>query len=404
MTATVETAGRDLRVISLIGAGHFMSHFYMLILPPLFPVLKAELGVGYAALGLLATAFAVVSGVTQIPVGFLVDRLGARPILIAGLVIGSAAVIAMGLTGSYYALLVFAAVAGLANSVYHPADYAIISANIDERRIGRAFSLHTFCGYAGNAAAPLTILAAHQMWGWQNALIGAGCVGLCVALAMLLNADALDSNNARSAARAEPGSAPAPAPAPAGARLLLSPPILMCFLFFVMLAMSSSGLSNFAVAAFVAVFEMPLTDASAALTAFLVGGTLGILLGGIIADRTTRHASVAMVGFGTTAVLILLVGNIAMPLLLLIAVLAVAGVLHGMIMPSRDMLVRAVTPPGSMGKVFGFVSTGLNVGSAVTPAIFGWIMDRGDPQIVFWLAALFMLGALGTVVGAKATR
>lgn len=401
MTATVETGGRDLRVISLIGAGHFLSHFYMLILPPLFPVLKAELGVGYAALGLLATAFAVVSGVTQIPVGFLVDRFGARPILIAGLVLESAAIIGMGLTGSYYALLAFAAVAGLANSVYHPADYAIISANIGERRIGRAFSLHTFCGYAGNAAAPLTILAAHQLWGWQNALIAAGCVGLVVALAMLLNADALDSNNGRSDSKPDAKTGPA---APNGARLLLSAPILMCFLFFVMLAMSSSGLSNFGIAAFVAVFEMPLTDASAALTAFLVGGALGILLGGIIADRTTRHASVAMAGFGATACLILLVGNVAMPILILICVLALAGILHGMIMPSRDMLVRAVTPPGSMGKVFGFVSTGLNVGSAITPAIFGWIMDRGDPQIVFWLSALFMFGALATVVGAKATR
>ena len=401
MTATVQTGGRDLRVIGLIGAGHFLSHFYMLILPPLFPVLKAELGVGYAALGLLATTFAVVSGVTQIPVGFLVDRFGARPILIAGLVLESAAIIGMGLTGSYYALLVFAAVAGLANSVYHPADYAIISANIGERRIGRAFSLHTFCGYAGNAAAPLTILAAHQLWGWQNALIAAGCVGLVVALAMLLNADALDSNNGRSGSKPEATTGPAAAD---GARLLLSAPILMCFLFFVMPAMSSSGLSNFGIAAFVAVFEMPLTDASAALTAFLVGGALGILLGGIIADRTTRHAAVAMAGFGATACLILLVGNVAMPILILIGVLSLAGILHGMIMPSRDMLVRAVTPPGSMGKVFGFVSTGLNVGSAITPAIFGWIMDRGDPQIVFWLSALFMLGALATVVGAKAAR
>ena len=401
MTATVETGGRDLRVISLIGAGHFLSHYYMLVLPPLFPVLKAELGVGYAALGLLATTFAVVSGVTQIPVGFLVDRFGARPILIAGLVLESAAIIGMGLTGSYYALLAFAAVAGLANSVYHPADYAIISANVGERRIGRAFSLHTFCGYAGNAAAPLTILAAHQFWGWQNALIAAGCVGLVVALAMLLNADALDSNHGRTESKPEATTAPA---AGNGARLLLSAPILMCFLFFVMLAMSSSGLSNFGIAAFVAVFEMPLTDASAALTAFLVGGALGILLGGIIADRTTRHASVAMIGFGATACLILVVGNVAMPILILIGVLGLAGILHGMIMPSRDMLVRAVTPPGSMGKVFGFVSTGLNVGSAITPAIFGWIMDRGDPQVVFWLSALFMLGALATVVAAKATR
>ncbi|MDP6344944.1 MAG: MFS transporter, partial [Alphaproteobacteria bacterium] len=189
-----------------------------------------------------------------------------------------------------------------------------------------------------------------------------------------------------------------------GIALLLSLPILMCFLFFVMLSMSQGGLSTFAVAAFVAIHDITLEGAQMALTAFLVGSALGVLAGGQIADRTRHHEWVAVVGFLATAVIVFAVGNLHLNGFQVAAAMTVAGVMFGVIMPSRDMLVRAVTPEGSMGKVFGFVSTGLNLGGAITPALFGWLMDQGEPRLLFWFAPLFMLIAVVTVLAARFTR
>ena len=398
MTVTAPNIGRDARVIGLIGSGHFMSHFYIFALPPLFPILKQEMGIGYASLGLILTAFHAASGAAQLPIGFVVDRVGARAILIAGLVLGALSFIAMGMSGSYTALIVCAVIAGAANSVYHPADYSILSHAVGSERMGRAFSLHTFSGYAGGAAAPPAMVAIASFWSWQAALITAGIVGLIVAAVLVVGAGDLvdrggDGEEAKPAAAAKDGIG-----------LLLTPAIMLCFLFFMLLAMSAGGINSFSVAAFVDSFGIALPVATAALTAFLVGSSVGILAGGVIADRTRHHERVAMVGFGATAAIVLLVGNVAMPAVLLIGTMGAGGLLFGMIMPSRDMLVRRVTPPGSMGKVFAFVSVGLSLGGVVTPALFGWIMDWGDPRWLFWLAASFMLLALLTAFATRTTH
>jgi MFS transporter, FSR family, fosmidomycin resistance protein len=124
----------------------------------------------------------------------------------------------------------------------------------------------------------------------------------------------------------------------------------------------------------------------------------------VIADRTRRHELVAMAGFVTTAAIVALVGALPLGAVAIVGLFALAGLLWGLIMPSRDMLVRAVTPPGQTGAVFGFVSTGFNVGGAITPLIFGWVLDNADPAWVFYLATGFMGLALLTVLGAKAAR
>ena len=186
-----------------------------------------------------------------------------------------------------------------------------------------------------------------------------------------------------------------------GVALLLSTPIIMCFLFFVMLSMSQGGLSTFAVAAFVAIQEVSLQQAQMALTMFLVGSAVGVLLGGFIADRTRHHEWVAVAGFLVTAVVVFVVGNVMLSAGWIIGAMTLAGLNFGAIMPSRDMLVRAVTPEGSMGKVFGFVSTGLNLGGAITPVFFGWLMDQGEPRLLFWFAPAFMLLATLTVLAAR---
>lgn len=396
----------DARVMAPVGAAHFLSHYLIYLLPPILPLLKADFAVGYIELGLIMTVFNLASGLTHVPMGFLVDRLGALRLLLIGVAVSTLAYVGMGAFASYTAMLYLAAIAGVANSVYHPADYALLSASVPARRMGRAFSLHTFAGFAGGAAAPLAMAYVSLHWDWRLGLMLTGFVGLAAWLMLFVNRRFLrHAAPARPPGPAQAGGTGAGEPGresgKSGVALLLSTPIIMCFLFFVMLSMSQGGLSTFAVAAFVSIQNISLAQSQMALTMFLVGSAAGVLLGGFIADRTRHHEWVAVAGFLATAVVVFLVGNVMLSAGWVIAAMALAGLNFGAIMPSRDMLVRAVTPDGSIGKVFGFVSTGLNLGGAITPVFFGWLLDRGEPRLLFWFAPAFMVLATLTVLAAR---
>ncbi len=380
----------DVRVIGLVSSAHFVSHLYGLLLPPVFALIHSESGLSYQELAAVLASYNVVSAALQTPTGFLVDRLGASRLLIAGLLLGSAAIAAAALVPSYSALVICFGVAGLANTVYHPSDYAILSHAVAQRRIGQAFSLHTFSGLLGFAAAPPLMLVSTRFWGWHGALLVAAAIGLAVALVLLAQQRALVVAPA----------APAPRqhhPAGSGWRLLMTPAILKNLAFFTMLALAGGGISNFSVVALVALFDTPLWVANTALSAYLFLSALGVLLGGIIADRTHHHTRVAGVGFALSATVILVIGTVPLGSALLMALMAIAGLLGGVIQPSRDMIVRAVTPAGSFGKVFGFVTTGFNLGGVVGPLCFGWLMDRGEPRAVFLVVVGVTLLSLLTV-------
>src|SRR5580704_17300825 len=175
-----------MRTLTLISVAHWVSHFHLLVLPMLFPFLKAQLGVGYIELGFALTVFAVTSGLTQAPIGYLADHIGARKILLMGLTLGGLALIMLGLHLSYPWLIASAVLLGLANGVYHPADYAILSAHMNEARMGRAFSIHTFAGYVGGAVAPAVVATLVATTGGHGALIVCGAVGPAVALLLML--------------------------------------------------------------------------------------------------------------------------------------------------------------------------------------------------------------------------
>ena len=379
-----------IRIVGAVSAAHFVSHYYILLLAPLLPFVRAEYGVSYTEIGLALAAFNIVSAALQTPAGFLVDWLGARILLIAGLAIGASAFTVAGLVDSFWVMVAMFALAGVGNTVYHPADYALLSHHVPSDRIGQAFSVHTFAGMLGSAVAPASLLLMQSLWGWRGAFVGAGILGLAVAavlLAMHENPDAKITAAPRDA----------DANVAVGWRLLLSPPILLNLVFFVLLAMLSGGTNNYSVVALGALYGTPVTTANAALSGNLLLSAIGVLIGGVLVVRTTRHGLVATAGLAGIALFIALVAQIDLGSLALVAAMSAAGFCSGVIMPSRDMIVREVTPPGSFGKVFGFVTTGFNIGGIVSPLIFGAIMDHGSPRLVFLLVVAFSLIAIVTV-------
>lgn len=369
------------RILFSVSSAHFVSHLHILALPPLFPLLRDQMGVGFLELGFALTVLNLVTFFTQAPMGLVVDRLGARRTLVAGLLLGGLGFVAAGLGGSYYWLLTGAFLAGLANSVYHPADYSILGSAIEEEHVGRAFSLHTFAGYAGGAVAPFLMLGVASVAGVTGALVLAGLLGPLAALPLL------------SGARAEkPALRRAKAPGETKGPRLLNAAVLSLLVFFTLIAFSNTAVQGFAVSAWQAATGISLAAANIALTAWLATSAIGVLAGGHVADRTKRHGLVAAAGLGAATVLILFAGLGDLTPVPLTIVMATSGFLSGLIMPSRDMMVRAAAPPGQAGAAFGLVSTGFSIGGIIGPVGFGWLLDHGQPHAIF-LSAAALLGA-----------
>jgi MFS transporter, FSR family, fosmidomycin resistance protein len=388
-TGPADEGRTDFKVIGLIGVAHFFSHYYIYLLFPLFIQLKVEFQVSYTQLGLLLTVFSATTGLTQTPFGFLVDRFGARKILIGGLFIEGLAFLFMGFSADYLTLMALMVVAGCANGVYHPADYSILSSSVSNRRMGQAFSLHNFAGNAGFAVAPMTIIFLSEIIGWRYGLAICGAAGIATAGLLLIY-----SRHFRDARKPEDENG---GKADNGVSLLLSTPILICLLFFTLLSLGSTGLISFLIPALWEHQGIVEQHATTAVTAYLVAISIGTLIGGYVADRTTRHNVVAGVCFLSTAVMVAAIGAFSLSLVAVYVLMVAQGLMHGVIMPSRDMIVRSVTPDGAYGKVFGFVTTGFSIGGSIAPTGFGWVMDQGHPEWVFYGVALIMLCSMTTV-------
>jgi MFS family permease len=379
----------ETKLVAGVCFAHLVSHYYMLMLAPLFAFIRADFGVTYTELSLALTTFNVVSAVSQTPVGFFIDRTGARINLIGGLLLGSAAIAIAGAVHSFWVFIAMFALMGLANTVYHPADYTLLSERVSPRRMTQVFSFHTCSGMIGSAIAPVSLLFMQSAVGWRGAFLCSALLGVVAALVLAVQGEPPVVHPAHpSKPRGEE---------PASWQLLLSPPILLNLLFFVVLSMVGGGLNQYLVVGLGALYGTPPALANTALTGLLTMSAMGVLLGGALAGRTARHNLVACAGLVVTGSASTLIALVDPGALLLVLIASLSGFASGMTMPSRDMIVRSVTPQGSFGKVFGFVTTGFHIGGMVAPLIFAQFLDHGYPRGVFLYVAACALVAIATV-------
>lgn len=392
MTTAVPTStwGHDARVIGWVSIAHTLSHFFQLILPPFFPLIVVEFGLSYAAMGLVMTVFFVVSGLAQTPAGFMVDRFGARRMIVAGLICMASGPLIASMAAGLPLLVLAAALGGLGNSVFHPADLALINRKVSRERLGHAFSIHNVGGSVGWVCAPLLAATFAQAYGWRAAVAGAAIGGLAFA--------ALFAMQGVLSEREERRAAPNRSAVASDAKLLLSTPVLLCFMFFCLQAGALTALTTFAPTAFARMVDAPLVFATGLLTTFLIGGIVGTLGGGWFVARASSPRLVAAMSLVGGAALLALVATGWVPTAMLWIVFALAGALTGCVNPSRDVLVGEIAPAAARGKVYGFVYSGLDAGSAVTPPMLGWFIDHGMPATTFAFSALCLLAAVPTVV------
>ena len=372
----VSPARSDVSVIALVGFAHAVSHFFHLVIPLLFPWLMPAFGLTFTQAGVLMTVFFVISGLGQALAGMVVDRTGSKPVLLCGVLLLALSGLLLGAAQNYAMLMLAAGVAGAGNSVFHPADFTIINRRVSKVRLGYAFAVHGLSGNLGWAAAPLLMTMVASNAGWRTAAyIAGGLAVLAFGLLFALRRDLDDEQNSSGT-----GEMRADRVAVSTLTVLSSPAVLLCFVFFFLITAAFGALQNFSVAALKAMYGLSLATAASCLSAYLLGGAVGIAVGGFVASRRAQHQIIALcLSFGALISLLLasnfVVGWIVLPLM------AVMGFGVGIAGPSRDLLVRKAATQGlgeaSFGRVYGFVYSGLDIGLATAPLIFGPIMDGG---------------------------
>ncbi|MFN0039510.1 MAG: MFS transporter, partial [Burkholderiales bacterium] len=376
MSATIpDSFRRDAKVISLVGLAHGTSHFFHLSLAPLFPWLKDAFALSYAELGLLMTVFFIVSGIGQALAGFVVDRIGALPVLFSGIALLGIAALGLAASQNYPMLMFFAGLTGLGNSVFHPADFTLLNRRVSVPRLGHAFSMHGLCGTLGWALAPVFLVGIASLAGWRAALLGAAVLAFLVLGFLMMCRELLDPRDVR-----ESLSGPTRAAGPAGILgFMKARGVWMCFIFFLISSISFGGIQSFAPAALRELYGVTLVLATGCITAYMLGSAGGIIAGGFLAARTVHHERVIAVSFSIAGALAILVASGSLPASLLILLLGLIGFGTGIANPSRDLLIRGAAPKGATGRVYGVVYSGLDVGIAIAPTLFGMMMDARHP-------------------------
>ena len=380
---------QDARTIALIGLAHGSSHFFHMLLPPLFPWLIGEFGYSYSELGLLVSVFFVVSGVGQALSGFLVDRVGARPVLFFALASFATAGLVAGTAQGYAGLLVAAALAGLGNAPFHPVDFTILNKRVSPQRLGHGFSVHGISGNLGWATAPVFMAGIATATGsWRTASLCGAAFALLVLAIMVINRDALDDRQGEWAHQAK-GAASAQAAKPEHPMAFLKlPSVWLCFSFFFWSTCALSAIQSFASPALQSMYGLPLSVTALVVTGYMLCGAAGMVVGGFLVGRVVRLEKIISVCLLASAALLVLVGTGWLPGMAAVVVAALAGVGTGLASPSRDMLIKRAAPPGATGRVYGTVYSGLDLGFCLAAPVFGALLDRGMTSGIFYGSAI----------------
>jgi MFS transporter, FSR family, fosmidomycin resistance protein len=401
LTASAAPVRHDAQLIGLVGMAHLISHFSQLLLAPLFPWLKDAFDASYAELGLLMSIFFVVSCVVQAVSGFVVDRFGPRPVLFAGVTLLGAAAFGFAASHSYAMLAAFSVLAGAGNGVFHPVDYTLLNRKVHPSRLGHAFSVHGITGSLGWALAPAMLVPLAIAYGWRVALMGAGALAFAVLAVLWLNREQLVLDQVLAprptGATATAANAHAPlgaAPAIEGSLAFLKiPAVWMCFAFFFFYAMALSGVQAFAPEAARLLHAVPVHAAAMCLTIYMVCSAGGMVVGGFLAADPARCERIIGTGFGVASLVALTIGFADLPAMAVPVLFGVMGFGAGIAGPSRDLIVKRASPPNATGRVYGVVYSGLDIGQAVAPLLFGTLMDLHRPAQV-WLGIAVVQGLL----------
>jgi MFS transporter, FSR family, fosmidomycin resistance protein len=399
----------DARTISLIGLAHGTSHFFHMLLPPLFPWFMREFGLSYSELGLLVTAFFAVSGIGQALGGFVVDRVGARPVLFGALGCFVLAALAAATATGYHGLMLASVLAGLGNSSFHPVDFTILNKCVSQRRLGHAFSVHGISGNLGWAVAPLFLAGITTASGsWRTAYVAAALYALLVLALMVFQRKAIDdSRGAWAHERAGAGKA---VPQEHPLAFLRLPSVWLCFSFFFWTTAALSAVQSFASPSLQQLYGLPLSVTSLVVTGYMLCGALGMVIGGFLVPRVPRLERVIALCLIASGLAMALAGAGWLPGMAALAVAALSGLGTGLAGPSRDMLIKRAAPPGATGRVYGTVYSGLDLGFALAAPFFGSLLDHGNAAGVFYGSALALLMGVGSAalvgigVAARAMR
>lgn len=405
MAAAAPTSSlrEDVTVISLVGFAHGTSHFFHFVMPPLFPWLMKEFGLSFTEVGLAMSVFFVVSSAGQASAGFLVDKVGGFRVLLGGVAMLAFSALVLASAGSFPILILAAALAGLGNSVFHPADFALLNRRVSVERLGPAFSVHGLSGSLGWAAAPVLMVGVAGVWGWRAAAVSASLVGLAALAFLLANRRILQESEAEAAMRKTPAKGSV-------FGFLRSPLVWMCFTFFFFTVSAFGILQNFAVPVFERSYGATLAVATSALTAYLLGSAVGTGTGGFFTRGGAREER--LVAF---SLLVVVTGALTLasgqaPLWGLVPVMAIMGFAAGFSGPSRDLLIRRAATsthgPQAFGRISGFVYSGIDLGLASAPLLFGPLMDSGRYLQVIAGVALLQALAITTAltVGFRSRR
>lgn len=363
----------DVRVISLIGFAHGTSHFFQLVLPPLFPWLMPEFGLSFTQVGAVMTTLFVVSAIGQAMAGFLVDRFGPQRVLLAGIGCFVLAALLLALANSYAVLFLVGILIGLGNCVFHPADFTVLNRDVSPARLSYAFSAHGLSGNLGYALAPVMMAGIATAAGWRTAALCAVALGVTAWLAIRMQPGAARPEAA--------GAKPEPGKKASAFGFLGVGAVWMCFAFFLLVTAAFAGLQNYATPIMQQLYGLSAASAAATLTALLLGGAGGIAVGGVYASRNPSHDRLIALVIGLAALIAVLIASAVLPVWSVSIAMAAMGFCVGLAGPSRDLLVRQAATSRfgqqAYGRVYGFVYSGLDAGAALSPLAFGPLMDAG---------------------------